>query len=205
MEIRYKRFLGVVMGLALASVTASLAWADGGPGCRAGGHTVGMARQGMHGHGGAASHLLGYLLRNQKEIGLTDEQVTKLKTLALDRDREKIRAGADVQVAERELRALIHDEKADLSAIETKVKERAAFEATLRFIGIKAKRDLFAVLTPEQREKQKAIFDRMRQSHRARMYSNQGALEADREEVAEGTIPKPEIGLHDPNGSLPTS
>jgi Spy/CpxP family protein refolding chaperone len=164
-----------------------------------------MARHGMHGQGGAASHLLRYLLSHQKDLGLTDEQVTKLKTLSLDRDREKIRAQADVQVAERELRALIRDEKADLSAIEAKVKERSALDATLRFIVIKAKRDLFAVLTPDQREKQRIIFDRMRQSHRARMFSRQGASEADHGEMIGGSIPEPEIGLHDSNGGLPTS
>jgi Spy/CpxP family protein refolding chaperone len=60
------------------------------------------------------------------------------------------------------VRSLVLDEKADLSVIEAKVKERGALEAKLRFMGIKAKRDLFAVLTPEQRDKLKAIRDHWR-------------------------------------------
>ncbi len=205
MNSRYRKVLSMTVGVALCGLIASVAWANGS-GYRSGGHPMmGMARHGMSGHGGATSHLLRYLLRHQKDLGLTDEQVTKLKSLALDQDRANIRAHADVQVAERELRALVWDDKTDLSVIETKVKERAVFEATLRFIGIKAKRDLFAVLTPEQREKQKAIFDQMRRSHRARMSSNRGTEEADHEKTAEGITSTPEIGFHDSDGGLPTS
>ena len=133
------------------------------------------------------SHVLRNLLKHQQDLGLTDDQVTKLKALALDQDRAKIRAHADVQVAQRELSALVADEKTELSAIEAKIKEREAFEAKLSFMGIKGTRDLYAVLTPEQREKQKAIRDQMRQMHRARMYSSREIGAADDEQMVEGT------------------
>jgi Spy/CpxP family protein refolding chaperone len=151
------------------------------------------------------SHVLRNLLRHQQDLGLTDEQVTKLKALALDQDRAGIRAHADVQVAERELRALVADEKTDLSVIEAKIKERESFEAKLSFIGIKGKRDLYAVLTPEQREKEKAFRDQMRQMHRARMFSSQGMDAADREQTAEGMNPASERTPREPEGSLQTS
>jgi Spy/CpxP family protein refolding chaperone len=151
------------------------------------------------------SHVLRNLLRHQQDLGLTDDQVTKLKVLALDQDRAQIRAHADVQVAERELRALVVDEKTELSVIEAKVKERESFEATLNFMGIKAKRDLYAVLTPEQREKQKAIRDQMRQMHRARMFSSQGVDAADHEQTAEEMTPASESTPRDAERSLQTS
>lgn len=166
-----KMLLGVAAGVVMLGVTVPFVWADGGPACRGGGHAFGMTRHGMSGHGGVTSHTLRHLLRHQQDLGLTNEQVTKLSTLALDQDRAQIRTRADVQVAERELRALVADEKTDLSVIEAKVKERESFEAKLSFMKIKAKRDLYAVLTPEQREKQKAIHDQIRQMHRARMFS----------------------------------
>lgn len=53
--------------------------------------------------------------RSEQDLGLTDDQVTKLKVLALNQDRARILAHADVQVAERELRALVADEKTELS------------------------------------------------------------------------------------------
>jgi Spy/CpxP family protein refolding chaperone len=97
-----------------------------------------------------------------------------------------------VQVAERELRALVADEKTELSVIEAKIKERESFEAKLSFMGIKAKHDLYAVLTPEQREKQKALRDQMRQMHRAHMFNSQGMDAADPEQTADGMFPASE-------------
>jgi periplasmic protein CpxP/Spy len=187
MQNGMKMLLGVAAGTVLLGMATPFAWADGGAACRGGGHGFGMARHGMSSHGGRTSHVLRNLLKHQQDLGLTDDQVTKLKALALDQDRAKIRTHADVQVAQRELRALVADEKTELSAIEAKIKERESFEAKLSFMGIKGTRDLYAVLTPEQREKQKAIRDQMRQMHRARMYSSQEIGAADREQTAEGT------------------
>lgn len=121
--------LGVAAGTMLLGMATPFAWADGGATCGGGGQAFGMARHDMSGHGGRTSHVLRNLLKHQQDLGLKDDQVTKLKALALDQDRARIRAHADVQVAERELRALVADEKTELSVIEAKVKERESFEA----------------------------------------------------------------------------
>ncbi len=200
-----KMLLGVAAGTMLLGSISLIAWADGGPACRGGGHAFGMARHDMSGHGGMTAHVLRHLLRHQQDLDLTDEQVTKLRTLALDQDRAQIRGQADVLVAKRELKALVADEKTDLSVIEAKVKEREAFEAKLSFMVIKAKRDLYAVLTPEQRVNQKAIRDQMWQMHRARMFSSQGMDPADHEQTAVGMNPAVENTSRDTEGSLQTS
>jgi Spy/CpxP family protein refolding chaperone len=160
--MRKGMFLILGLGLASTLVVSQMAWADGGGRCAGGkGHAV--SRHGGHGHGGMTSHLLRHLLKNKQELGLTDEQVTKLRTVALDADRARIRAEADVMVSERELRSMIWDEKAQLPAIEAKVKEKESFDAAVRIIGIKAGRELIAVLTPEQQTKQKALWHQYRQ------------------------------------------
>lgn len=200
-----KMLLGVAAGTILLGITIPFAWSDGGAACRGGGHAFGMARHGMSGHGGMTSHVLRNLLRHQQDFGLTDDQVTKLKVLALDQDRAQIRAHADVQVAERELRALVADEKTELSVIEAKIKERESFEAKLNFMEIKAKRDLYAVLTPAQREKEKAIRDQMRQMHRVRMFSSQGMDASDLEQTADGMAPASESTPRDAEESLQAS
>lgn len=198
MTVGVKMLLGVAVGTVLLGLTSSLAWADGWSGCRGGrGQAVGMAHHGMSGHGATTHRLLHHLLKHQKEIGLTDEQVAKLKTLALDQDRARIRAHADVMVAERELQALVADEKTDLSVIEAKVKERETREGNLQLMGIKAKRALYAVLTAEQRQKQKALLDQIRHSHRERMMKAEGREQADYEMTAEGMAPEPGTGSHD--------
>ena len=124
---------------------------------------------GMKGRHGGAGHFLRHLLMHQKEIGLSDEQVGQIKTLQLDLDKTRIRTEAEIQVAQRELHELIRDEKAELGAIESKLKQGADLEVGLHLASIKARRDAMALLTPEQREKEKAEHDKMmkmREEHR---------------------------------------
>lgn len=112
-------------------------------------------------HRGGTGHFLRHLLKHQKEIGLTEDQVARLKTIHLELDRTRIRTEAEVLVAERELAAMVQDDKADLASIEAKVKQSEALEAGLRLTAIKAKRDAMALLTPEQREKEKSEHEKM--------------------------------------------
>ena len=200
-----KMLLGVAAGTFLLGMAIPFAWADGGAACRSVSHAMGMAPHGMSNHGGMTSHVLHRLLRHQSDLGLTEDQVTKLKALALDQDRAKIRAQADVQVANRELRALVTDEKTELSVIEAKIKERESFEAKLSFMKIKAKRDLYAVLTPEQREKQNTLRQQMRQTHRARMFSSQEMDVHDHEQSTENITSVPEGTPRDAESGLQKS
>lgn len=149
----------IILGIALvgALIAVPIAWADG-PRCSSGKGQM-MSHSGGHRHGIATGHLLRHLLKNKQEIGLTDEQIAKLRAMALDADRARIRAEADKMVSDRELRSLLWDEKAELTAIEAKVKETESLEATVRIIGIRAKRELVGVLTPEQKTKLKALWE----------------------------------------------
>lgn len=161
-------------GLAAVLVFGSLpAWADreeygDHKGSGEYGHARGHAEHGGHGMDwhSSTSHFIRHLLKHQKEIGLKDDQVAKLKELQLNLDKTRIKMEADILVAERELRALVEDEKSDLSAIEAKLKEAESQEAALRLAAIKARRDALALLTPEQREKQKAEHEKMMQRYR---------------------------------------
>lgn len=137
-----------------------------GPGCCEGmmGHDAhsGCCEE-MRGHRAHPANHLRHLLQHQKEIGLTEEQVKKLKAIELDFDRARIKSDAEIHVAERELLALVEDEKTDLSAIEAKVKQSEMLEVGLRMLAFKARRDALAVLTPEQREKRKAAHEKRMQ------------------------------------------
>ncbi|NWF73333.1 MAG: periplasmic heavy metal sensor [Nitrospirae bacterium] len=114
-----------------------------------------MGHMGHAGQDAPSADHLQHLLKHQKEIGLTEEQVKKLEAIELDFDRGRIKIDAEVQVAERELRALAEDEKTDLSAIEAKVKQSGLLDVGRRMLAFKARHDALAVLTPEQRAKGK--------------------------------------------------
>jgi periplasmic protein CpxP/Spy len=132
-----------------------------------GGHGMGM----MH---NSTSYLIRHLLKQEKEIGLTAEQVTKLKDMQLTLDRTRIKTEADIQVAERELKALTEDEKSDLGAIEAKLKQSGDLQVGLRMTSIKARKDVYALLTPEQRAKEKTEHEKAIQQHKdaGKGYSN---------------------------------
>src|SRR4051794_20668799 len=115
--------IGVAALCALA-LGAPATWANepgyGKEGHRGSGHSA-MGEHGMGMMHGGTGHFLRHLIKHQKEIGLSEEQVTKLKEMELNLDRTRIKAEADILVAEREHKALIEDEKSDLAAIEAKI------------------------------------------------------------------------------------
>lgn len=131
----------------------------------------GYGAGGGHGYGkgmmhSGTGHLIRHLLKHEKDIGLTGEQVEKLKDLQLNLDKTRIKAEADIQVAERELKALTDDEKSDLKAVEAKLKQSEDMQIALRMTSIKTRRDVLALLTPEQRAKEKAEHEKMMEKHK---------------------------------------
>ena len=133
--------------------------ADGGHGGMMCGHMCegyDQSKQDKH-----SSYDLKHFLKHGKEIGLTSEQISKLKTMQLDLGRAQARAEADIKVATLELHALVEDEKADSASIQAKVDQLKKAEGGLLFMAIKSKRDAMALLTPEQRERAHAMKDKM--------------------------------------------
>ena len=177
-----KQKTGATMALGVASVFVltvglSTVWANE-PGYGKGGH-MGSGHGSMSGYGAGMKHggtgqLIRHLLQREQEIGLTAEQVTKLKDMQLNLDKVRIRTEADIKVAEREVSALTENEKSDLGAVEAKLKQSHDLQVGLRMVSIKAKRDVLAVLTPEQRAKEKTEHAKIIQQHRdsSRGYGN---------------------------------
>jgi Spy/CpxP family protein refolding chaperone len=133
------------------------------------GYGGGYGMMGSHGMGmmhSSAGHLIRHLLKHEKDIGLTADQVTKLKDIQLNLDKTRIKAEADIQVAERELKALTDDEKSDLKAVEAKLKQSEDMQIALRMTSIKTRREVLALLTPEQRAKEKAEHEKMMEKHK---------------------------------------
>ena len=168
-----QRSRAAIMTLTLTAVVSLMlstsgVWAEGygKEGHAGGGHSA----MGGHGMGGmmhsSTGHLIRHLLKHEKDIGLTADQVAKLKDVQLNLDKTRIKAEADIQVAERELKALTDDEKSDLAAIEAKLKQSEDMQVGLRLTSIKTKRDVLGLLTPEQRAKEKAEHDKVMQEHK---------------------------------------
>jgi Spy/CpxP family protein refolding chaperone len=96
-----------------------------------------------------------FFLCCKKELELTDKQVTELKSIKMDFQKGKIRAEADLKIAELELKALMPDDDAPIKDIEAKLKAAAGLKTDMKLSHIKAYRKAKALLTPEQMEKMK--------------------------------------------------
>ena len=194
--------LGVASVFAL-TIGMSTVWANE-PGYGKEGHGVG-GHSSMGGYGAGMMHnstgyLIRHLLKNEQEIGLTAEQVTKLKDMQLNLDKTRIKTEADIQVAEREVRALTEDEKSDLGAVEAKLKQSHDLQVGLRMVSIKARRDVLALLTPEQRAKEKTEHEKILQQHKdaGKGYGNPhgGAMKDNPHMGGDAAQPAPPAGTY---------
>jgi protein CpxP len=157
-----------VLAMGAASVSANEPGYGHGGG-KDGYGSRGHSAMGSHGMGmmhSSAGHLIRHLLKHEQDIGLTADQVTKLKDIQLKLDKTRIKAEADIQVAERELKALTDEEKSDLGAIEAKLRQSEDMQVGLRMTSIKTRREVLALLTPEQRAKEKAEHEKVMQQHK---------------------------------------
>jgi len=145
---RYLVILGIFALLAWWAYVAPDVRADSGQG---------MQRGPNYGHGRAMHDFVGNalhgLLRHQKELGLSEEQSSKIKAMATDYTKSRIQREADIKLAELDVRTRIFDQKAELSSIEAALKKSENARTALRLEGVKALRAAAAILTPEQREK----------------------------------------------------
>ncbi|HTN44065.1 MAG TPA: periplasmic heavy metal sensor [Nitrospiria bacterium] len=109
------------------------------------------------GHRGGMRDMVGHalhgLIRSQKELGLSAEQVSRIKAIALGHEKDRIREKADMKLAEVDVRADVFNEKVELPTIEEALKKSESARTALRLEGVKALRSASAVLTPDQREK----------------------------------------------------
>lgn len=149
--------VAVVGAVSLLALSVPAVSADAGHGGMA--HNQRQSGHSQDAHGG---HELAHVLKHAKELGLTAEQVSKLTGMQFECQRTHIRLEADIKIATLELHALMEQEQAELSAIQTKVDQLKRAEGVLLMLGVTATRDALAVLTPEQREKNRAHHEQMK-------------------------------------------
>ncbi|HEY7651724.1 MAG TPA: Spy/CpxP family protein refolding chaperone [Methylomirabilota bacterium] len=124
----------------------------------------------MHGHHGwqrrAHAHrfsLAAVALRHRQELALTPAQVDNLRKLGTDARRDAIKRQAERRLAELDLRTLLIPDAADpnkpldLARAEAKVREIERLRGDERVAGLRSLEQSRQVLTPEQREKLRAL------------------------------------------------
>jgi len=135
---------------------------EGGPGMGMG-RGMGM-RGGMH-HRGGPGMGLGFLVNNpelRKKLGITDEQAAKIRQQTLEFRKAEIRNRADLEIKRLDLHNLMAADTPDRAAIDRTLQEVGAAQLALEKTTIDFHLAMRTALTPEQREKLKAMREEFR-------------------------------------------
>jgi len=127
-----------------------------------GGPEMGMG-MGMHGgmhHRGGPGMGLAFLVNNpemRKRIGITDEQAAKIRQQTLEFRKAEIRNRADLEIKRLDLHSLMAADTPDRGAIDRTLQEVGAAQMALEKSAVDFHLAMRSALTPEQREKLKAM------------------------------------------------
>ena len=109
------------------------------------------------------------MLRQGQDLGLSQEQTGKIKTIADQYERTRRDRETAYKRSEMDALKLIHDNRSSLFSIESAVQKADQEHSKLRMAGIKALREARDVLRPEQ-------YSQWRQEHASRQMA-QGSRE----------------------------
>lgn len=96
--------------------------------------------------------LIQRLLQQREQLDLAPDQVQQLQDLARDTHKALIRQGAELQVTELDLEALMRADPIDFARVEEAVKRQESQRAEMRLARLDAIAKAKALLTPEQRQ-----------------------------------------------------
>jgi Spy/CpxP family protein refolding chaperone len=159
-----KRFL-VVFFFGLTMVISGTAFADAGIcGC---GHMGRMDRgmmehEGMMERGGMMGHMGDHRMMQMMmtSLGLDGMQKEAIKDIHHRVKIEMIRKRADKEIAQMELKELMDQDPIDMKAVEAKMRQIADMRTDLQLTMLKAKEEVMAKLTPDQKKRMKEMMAR---------------------------------------------
>lgn len=125
--------------------------------------------EGMPGMRGRMPMSGGPSLREQ--LGLNDEQASKLRSLGLDAAKTGLRARSEMMIKRMELNELLEADEPNRAAIDQKIRELSDAQHAMLKSRIENRLAMHQVLTPEQRAKARTL---LRQHMRQRMFHRRG-------------------------------
>lgn len=99
----------------------------------------------------------GFLIHRAKTLGLSDEQVDKLKAFERDQQKLTIKKKADLQVARVELMELLDQDPVNFGKLEAKISQLSEMEKEIHLAHLTTIQKSRKVLTSEQLEKAKTL------------------------------------------------
>ncbi|HYA86949.1 MAG TPA: Spy/CpxP family protein refolding chaperone [Nitrospirota bacterium] len=114
----------------------------------------------------------GHLWQAFKQLDLTDTQKTAIHEIRTTLKKDMIQKRADIQIAKIELRERLHKDSVDMSAIESQVKKIEGLKTAMILNAIKAREEIKAKLTAEQRKKLAELMKKSHSEHHHMMHAD---------------------------------
>ena len=99
--------------------------------------------------------MMGKCIEHSEKIGLTDDQILKMKPIQGEMQKNKALFKADMKIAKRELMAIMEVKNFDLEKASSSVKKIAEMKTAHRLEMLKAMKEMRTILTDEQFTKMK--------------------------------------------------
>lgn len=114
---------------------------------------------GGHGFGMKAMFMMmpWKVMMHADELGLSEEQVEKLRARHIEAKKQMIQLGSQKKIAMIDLKNAVMREEMDLATAKAKAEEVAKLKGEKLIAMIQAMHDMKEILTPQQREKIKAM------------------------------------------------
>ena len=123
-----------------------------------------MADMPMKGHGEGHGHMMEIdhmdmmggdmmCMEHADKMGLTDDQITKMKSMRREMQKSQIRSKADLKIAEIELMEIMEVKDFDLDKASSTVKKIGDIKTARHLEMLKAMKDMRTILTDEQFKK----------------------------------------------------
>ncbi|MCK5706841.1 MAG: Spy/CpxP family protein refolding chaperone [Candidatus Aureabacteria bacterium] len=99
-----------------------------------------------------------FLMRNKEELGLTDEQVDKIKALMIETRKSLIKTKADIDIIDVDIKAAMFSDDIDKEVVGKLIDQKYDLKKVQAKTVINALVDTKGVLNDEQKEKAKELF-----------------------------------------------
>ena len=103
-----------------------------------------------------------FMLKNEEELGLSADQVKKIKGIKMSVKREQIQKKAEIDLAALEIKGLLYEEKVDVKAVNALVDKKYDLKKAKTKYLVQAYADLKGVLSPDQMKEMKSIWKKCR-------------------------------------------
>lgn len=105
------------------------------------------------------NHKADFYTAHAKQIGLSKEQVEKIRNLRLEFNKNRVKESADVEALKMDIMAELRQDAPDQAKINSLIDKKYSIKREMAKAAVQALLEIKGTLSPEQKEKAKELFE----------------------------------------------